>query len=398
MGDRPIYDEQVEVNKKENLIEDNVEKKWLGRNLDKVSGWFNDPDESRNVFSTLSAFIMSTSVYMFVQGIDSGFVLGDMWSWGTVAVGFAGSLGVPAVQEDGMVKGYIKFLLNPLFKKYRKENIEISDKINDREFRRNFTRKHNEANITELLEKATVDTIADLEDKIFNIEDSLEIETKTKTIDKLKIQLLHVKNELENIQTNGISRNKITYTNIEIDDIFNFVEKTVKVGKEKLQDTSTARQRKSNWLARIYMPMLSIILLYAAKRLLSLNPLEIISATFIFLLILIYTWYRAYSKRIELKESIAIPAERERNTLLKEAEEEYKIWNKDIALAIEEKEKMNELHDLALKLDYDRDKAIYDEKIKLEEKTRLAKEKLEAEEKEKLEKEEKPKTKENEEK
>ena len=296
------------------------EKKWYDN---VVLNWFKDADRSRSVFSTASAFVMSTAVYMFAQGITSGFEISEMWNWGTFAVGFAGSLGVPAVQEDGMIKGYIKFLTNPLFKKYREENIEISDKINDRDFRRSFTKRQNEANIKELLEDTTTNTIADLNDNIDRITDLLTITDNVKKISKLKLQLLQFNNELENIEKNGLSRNRITYDNMEIDDIFNFVEKTVKVGKDKLKDTSTNKQRKGNILARFYMPALSIILVASAKRLLDLRPIEVIGATFIFLLILIYTWYNSYSKRIELKENIAIPVERERNTLLKQAEKEF---------------------------------------------------------------------------
>ena len=296
-------------------------------NWNKVWGWFKDTDQSSRVFSTVSSFFMATAIYAIVQGVQTGFSLSDMFSMKTIAVGFAGGLGIPVVQENGMISGFLSFITNnKLFKRYRENNIEIADKINDYDFKRYFTKKINEKKIADEIERYRETLINDLKDKIDDTNELLLLEPKRKKQLRYEKQLQLLENELAYVKEKGVSRNKIKYVNIDIDDIFNFVQNTSKAGKDEFVDDSAIRQRRSNWSMRIIAPILTVVVMWAADGLKNVDPLTIIYSTSGFLFLLIYQWYSSYTKRKKLLVEKAIPVERNRNTLLIEAEKEYPNW------------------------------------------------------------------------
>jgi len=303
--------------------------------------WFRDTEKSGKVFATVSAFTMSVAIYVIAQGFRTGFTFDLIWSWGSLIVGFAGGLGIPAVQEDGMRKGFIQFLKNVTFDKYRKDNESLIDNINNKDFQREFISNDNKKVLKELKEHEEERQIESLTAQLHLLKIDLPLIKRKRKYKKAKKRIESLETQLNQLKENGINIYKLNFKPLKPDDIFNFSNNKKLNGRDSYIDNSSFIQRKGNLYARIYMPIIIIIVQGSAMGIINENKTSVFGTTLVFALILMYTWYRAYTKHIELKEEIAIPAEINKNTLLKQATEEYKTWQ-PISLIEEKEEKEKE--------------------------------------------------------
>jgi len=284
----------------------------------------NNPEPIIEILNTCSAFLLATLLYVVVNGFANDFSIKALINWKGGLNIFLGGLGIIWVQNNGMLNGAKRFFThNELFNRYRKENIEISDQISDIDFKTKFITDQNNNELEIEIEKITTKEIEKLKKAIYNINSSMFLLKGKKKV-KAENEVKLLQNELDYILENGVSLDKLTFRLTEIDDIFNSsFDKNLK-GQAKYNDDSDKIQIKSNIQYRIYMPIVLTLL----KGVIDIDNFKSESwwGLIIFVITLTYSWGKAYARNIELKVKKAIPAERNKNTALKDALSKYEIY------------------------------------------------------------------------
>lgn len=284
------------------------EEKWW----DKAKDYIKDPQNAMSAFSTVSAFLSALTLYTIVSGVSEGFSWGSLWNWKSLAVMFLGGLGVMFVQEDGMIKGRLKFLKQEDVTEYMQKNKSIQDKIVEFEFKAKYTRDKNNDNIKELKENYRIKREHELGIEIENLKSSNK-------------QYQHLENELKRIKKGDIRDNEIEYEPYEISDIFNMGGNNANLGKEEFKDDSSKLQRKSNLYARVYSPIIMLLITTVLSSIAK-NIWVLVGSALSFLFLLLLQWYLSYQKKLNLSNEITLPIIQNKNNKLKEADKKYDIY------------------------------------------------------------------------
>ena len=312
------------------MSEDN--KQWYERGWDYIT----NKDNSDKIFGTGSAFLGAIGINAIVQGMfNDNFDWNDLAKPEGLVLAFASGLGVVLVQEDAISKASDEYYNNDeTYLKYHKENLDLSYAVRNYDFQRYFIKKLNEKEFTELVEQLTTKRINTVKNEIYLLESTQFLLKKKKMISQRQDKLRLLNNELEELEENGIPKTSINFTPYQVDDIFNFNQEELQYGRESIEDNSISKHRKKNWLARFYVPIISVFLTGGAAALLTQSIGAVLISSIGFTFLLIYNWWNTKRTHLKLKRKSATKREIKLNTHLNDAKKEYHEWNG----TIEEKE------------------------------------------------------------
>ena len=302
-------------------------KQWHERTWDYIT----NKDNSDKIFGTGSAFLGAIGINAIVQGMfNDNFDWSDLTKPEGLVLAFASGLGVVLVQEDAIAKATDEYYNNDqIYLKYHKENLDLSYAVRDYDFQRYFIKKLNEKEFNELVEQLTTKRINTVKNEIYLLESTQFLLKKKKHISTQEEKLKLLNNELKELEKNGIAKNSINFKPYQVDDIFNFNQEEIQYGRESIEDNSITKHRKKNWLARFYVPIISVFLTGGAAALLTQSIWAVLISSLGFALLLIYNWWNTKRTHLKLKQKSATKREIKLNTHLNDAKKEYTKWKKD---------------------------------------------------------------------